>query len=192
VSILARTNSTKYAILGVLSIKSSSGYDIKKFCDGGIAHFWNENYGHIYPMLKQMEEDGWITKQTEVNEGKPPRNVYSITDKGREELADWLAQPTENSPVRLELLLKLTFARNIPAAKVIEEMEQIRQKHISRLEQIEKMEKEFNSDTKTRADRGYPYWLSTIRYAVYDARFRIQWCEETIQNIKEHEKLLNS
>ena len=189
---MAKVNKTRYAILGVLSMKPGSGYDIKKFCDKGISYFWNENFGHIYPVLRQMEEEEVITKNVEQNEGKPAKNVYSITDKGRKELTEWLMQPTENSPVRLELLLKLTFTRNIPAAKVIEEMEQIRRKHINRLEQMEKMEKEFNSDMKTRADRGYPYWLATLRYAVYDARFRIQWCEETIQNIKEHEKLLNS
>lgn len=188
---MPKANKTKYAILGVLSMKSGSGYDIKKFCDKEISYFWNENFGHIYPVLRQMEAEEVITKTVEQNEGKPTRNVYSITPKGWGELTEWLMQPTENTPARLELLLKLTFARNIPAGKVIEEMEQIRQKHIQRLEQYEEIEKEFNSDEKTRIDRGYPYWLATLHYAVYDARFRIQWCEETIRNIREHEKLLN-
>lgn len=189
---MPKINKTRYAILGVLSIKPGSGYDIKKFCDKGISYFWNENFGHIYPVLKQMEAEEIITKTVEYNEGKPMRNVYSVTQKGLEELTEWLMQPTESTPARLELLLKLTFARNIPADKVIEEMELIKQKHVQRLAQYEKIEKDFNSDEKTRMDRGYPYWLATIRYAVYDARFRIQWCEETIQNIKEHMKSLNN
>lgn len=189
---MPKLNKTRYAILGVLSMKPGSGYDIKKFCDKGISYFWNENFGHIYPVLKQMVDEEVITKTVEQNEGKPTRNVYSITPKGWEELTEWLMQPTENTPARLELLLKLTFARNIPTDKVIEEMENIKHKHIQQLQQYEQIEKEFKSDEKTRMDRGYPYWLATIRYAIHDARFRIQWCEETIQNIREHEKLLNN
>jgi DNA-binding PadR family transcriptional regulator len=173
-------------------MKPGSGYDIKKFCDKGISYFWNENFGHIYPVLKRMEAEEVITKTVEQSVGKPIRNVYSITPKGWDELTQWLMQPIENTPARLELLLKLTFARNIPAGKIIEEIEQIKQKHIKRLRQYEKIEEEFNSDEKTQMDRGYPYWLATIRYAVYDAEFRIKWCEETIQNIREHEKMLNS
>lgn len=186
---MPKPNKTRYAILGVLSMKPGSGYDIKKFCDKGISYFWNENFGHIYPVLKQMVEEEVIVKTVEQNEGKPTRNVYTITPKGREELTQWLMQPTENTPARLELLLKLTFAKDIPAAKVIEEMEQIRQKNVRRLEQYKQIEKEFNSDDKTQMSRGYPYWLATIRYAVYDAKFRIQWCDETIRNIRAHEKL---
>ncbi len=189
---MPKINKTKYAILGVLSLKPGSGYDIKKFCDKGVSYFWNENFGQIYPVLKKMEAEELITKTAEQNEGKPMRNIYSITPKGWEELTEWLMQPTENAPARLELLLKLTFAKNIPESKVIEQMEQMKQKHIKRLEQYEEMEREFNSDEKTRLDRGYPYWLATLRYAIHDARFRIQWCEETLQNIREHEKLLNN
>ena len=54
---MAKINKTKYALLGVLSIMSGSGYDIKKFCDSSIGYFWNENYGHIYPMLQRLEDE---------------------------------------------------------------------------------------------------------------------------------------
>ncbi|AKA68713.1 PadR family transcriptional regulator [Clostridium scatologenes] len=65
---MAKINKTKYALLGVLTLSSGSGYDIKKFCDSSIGHFWNENYGHIYPVLKKMEEEELITKK--LNEQK--------------------------------------------------------------------------------------------------------------------------
>jgi DNA-binding PadR family transcriptional regulator len=183
-------NKTRYAILGVLSIKQGTGYDIKKFCDEGITYFWNENFGHIYPVLKQMEKDGEIKKTVQQDEGKRTKNVFSVTPKGNEELIEWLMQPTGESPARLELLLKLTFARNIPAQKVIEEMERVKSNHIHRLEQFEMKEKQFSSDEQVRMDPGYPYWLATLHYGIYDAEFRIRWCEETIENIKKQEELL--
>jgi len=185
---MAADNKTKYAILGVLSMKPGSGYDIKKFCDEGIAYFWNENFGHIYPVLKQMEKDGEISKTAEPAAGKRAKNIYVVTPQGREALVNWLQQPTGESPARLELLLKLTFARNIPAPKVIEEMKRIKANHIRRLKEFEGIEARFNANEQTRNDPGYPYWLATLHYGIYDAKFRIQWCEETIGNIRKQIK----
>ncbi|MGA9048227.1 MAG: PadR family transcriptional regulator, partial [Dehalococcoidia bacterium] len=47
---MPKINKTKYAILGLLSLKPASGYDLKKTVDWNIGFFWNENFGHIYPI----------------------------------------------------------------------------------------------------------------------------------------------
>lgn len=185
---MPKVNKTRYAILGVLTLMSGSGYDIKKFYDQGISLFWNENIGHIYPVLKQMEDDGLVTKITEPGEGNPPRNVFSITRKGRDELTQWLMKPVEQTPARIELLLKLTFAKNIPAEYMIIELEKDKHKYMKGLEECLKREKELISNEKAREDSGYPYWLATVRYGINDARFRIKWCEETIESIKAYKK----
>ncbi|MDS0525904.1 PadR family transcriptional regulator [Clostridium sp. SHJSY1] len=79
---MAKTNKTKYALLGALSLMSGSGYDIKKFCDSSIGHFWNENYGHIYPVLQKMEQEELITKQVEQTEGRPAKMCILLQKKG--------------------------------------------------------------------------------------------------------------
>ncbi len=183
---MPKINKTRYAILGVLSIEPGSGYDIKKICDKSISYFWNENFGHIYPVLKQMEKDNVITKKVEQNEGRPPRNVYFITDKGREELTEWLMSPTMQAPQRLELLLKLTFAKVIPPDNMIKELQRVKEGHCRSLERYYRIENEYTNSNKVREDDGYPYWISTIRYGIYDAEFRIKWCEETIERIRTH------
>ncbi|KNY28871.1 PadR family transcriptional regulator [Pseudobacteroides cellulosolvens] len=181
---MPKINKTRYAILGVLNIAPGSGYDIKKNCDRGISYFWNENFGHIYPVLKQMEKDGVIQKSVEQNEGRPPRNVYSITQKGKDELVDWLMRPIEPTPQRLELMLKLTFAKMVPVEYTLQELERVRERHSKSLECFRKVEEEYSNNKKAREDKGYPYWLSTIRYGIYDAEFRVRWCEETIERIR--------
>ena len=183
---MPKVNKTKYAILGVLTLMPGSGYDIKKFCDRGISLFWNENFGHIYPVLKQMELEGLITKKSEQNEGKPDRNVFYITQQGRDELTGWLAQPVEQAPARLELLLKLYFAKNVPAQNILQELERLQKMYEKGLEECLKTEAGLLSNEKLRADDGYPYWLATLRYGILDARFRIQWCQETIESLKTH------
>jgi PadR family transcriptional regulator AphA len=181
---MAQINRTKYAILGVLSIKPGSGYDIKKFCDASISHFWNENFGHIYPVLKQMEREGLVTKETERTAGRPGRNVFSITAQGRKELAAWLIQPVEYTPGRSELLLKLAFGKNVPLERTIAQIEQVKERNIRKLKEFRSYETALAEDPNSGSSEGYLYWLATLRYGIYSTEVTVRWCEETIQALR--------
>jgi len=181
-------NKTKYAILGILTLMPCSGYDIKKFCDKGISCFWNENIGHIYPVLKQMENEELVTKRTEQSEGNPPKNVYTITQKGKEELEKWMKLPIEHSPERLELLLKMFFAKSVSVQYIIKELENEKNRCLKTLEESLKAEEELSNNERARNDLGYPYWLATIKYGIENSRFKIKWCDETLANISNYKK----
>ena len=56
---------SKYAILGILSLGSMSGYDIKKMFEKSIGNFWSESYGQIYPLLKALVDEGFATSSIE-------------------------------------------------------------------------------------------------------------------------------
>jgi PadR family transcriptional regulator AphA len=90
---MSKENKSKYALLGILSISPGSGYDIKKLMEQSTSNFWNESYGQIYPILKQLVEQRLATSHTEKQEGKPERYVYTLTAKGLEELRHWLTEP---------------------------------------------------------------------------------------------------
>jgi DNA-binding PadR family transcriptional regulator len=178
---MAKENKTKYAILGVLSLKSASGYDIKKFCDETIAHFWQENYGHIYPVLKQLEEEKLVAKATEISEGKL-KHVYSITALGRERIADWLSIQPEAPKPRYEFLLKLFFSKDIPAHMVIHRLNESKDYCQSILKQYESIEQKMKNSLGNKADleNGGVYRYSTLRYGILDLKTKIAWYEETI------------
>ncbi|MFQ5352803.1 MAG: PadR family transcriptional regulator [Candidatus Binatia bacterium] len=110
---MAAPNRTAYAILGFLTVKPMSGYDVKKAVEASIDNFWKESYGQIYPILKRLSEEGSIEKSESATGGKRPRHLYTITERGREKLKSWLREPTEPSPVRMELLLKLFFGSQV-------------------------------------------------------------------------------
>src|SRR5690348_15054462 len=40
-----------------------------------------------------MEDDGWVTVAPVVQQGRPDKKVYTVSDSGREELARWIAEP---------------------------------------------------------------------------------------------------
>jgi DNA-binding PadR family transcriptional regulator len=49
--------------------------------------------GSIYDTVERLEDGGFITSQAPSREGRrPERTVYAITDNGRDEIRDWLAE----------------------------------------------------------------------------------------------------
>src|SRR5262249_26269559 len=119
-------NKSKYALLGMLNLGPMSGYDLKKLIEFSTANFWNESYAQIYPMLKQLAEEGFATSHTEKQEGKPERRIYTLTGNGLEELRSWLAEPVEYQVERNELLLKLFFGAHVLIPTNIEHVQQFR------------------------------------------------------------------
>jgi DNA-binding PadR family transcriptional regulator len=111
---MASKRKTQFAILGLLTWKPMSGYDVKKAVDIGLSHFWSENYGQIYPTLDQLVKEGLATKKSKRQSGKRQRFVYTITRKGQKVFRDWIAEPTESPFVRNELMLKLFLSSRLP------------------------------------------------------------------------------
>jgi len=182
---LAKESKTKYAILGVLSLRPRSGYDIKKFCDDSIAHFWSENYGHIYPVLKQLEQDEWVEKTTEINENKL-RNVYTITELGKQMLIEWLSVTPDIPQARYEFLLKMFFSQYISTDIVIERLQksiEFCKEMKAQYEGIESRAKDKLDDDKY-CDSGLSYRYLTVRYGILNLESTIRWCEESISIVK--------
>ena len=82
--------SLKYSILGLLHYRDMHGYRIKDHIERNFGHMWSINFGQIYPNLKKMYQDNLISMEEVVQKGVkgPPRKLYSITQKGRDEFQD--------------------------------------------------------------------------------------------------------
>lgn len=111
--------SLKHALLGILTCKPMTGYEVKQFFDSSVQHFWNAELSQIYPTLKTLEEQGWVDKQVEVQEHRPNRKIYAITETGREEFARWLRQPSPATDLRDPFLIKIFFGTEISLEDVL-------------------------------------------------------------------------
>src|ERR1041385_1426927 len=107
--------SSKFALLGMLSMCPGSGYDIKKLVHASIGYFWSESYGRIYPLLKQLAKEGLIRPERAQGKSGRARQSYAITGKGMEVLRQWLEKSPRVEPNRSELLLKLFFSGLVAA-----------------------------------------------------------------------------
>lgn len=176
---MAIKNKTRYAILGVLCIKPCSGYDIKKFCDQSISHFWNENFGHIYPVLKQLLEEEMISLTNSDADGR--RKLYCITEKGRQEFTNWLVEAPQLQPPRSELLLKLSFGNHMQKENVINMLVEVKERNSTNLEQYRLIETGYLANEAAKKDPAFPYWLASLRYGIMSADTAVCWAEDTIQ-----------
>ena len=79
--------------LVILAFDEASGYEIKKAVeDGMFSHFIEASYGSIYPALTQMLADGLVSVREQVQEGKPLKKAYTITEAGLKALKNSLQE----------------------------------------------------------------------------------------------------
>jgi len=178
---VVKPSTTRYALLGALSIESMSGYEIKQLVSESIGHFWGESYGQIYPTLNRLSEEGLAV--VEPKEGG--KKVYSITEAGLEELRTWAEGPLEERPQRNELLLRLFFGRHVPKERLVELVEEAR----VRQEQALRWYRE--AEDAPREDREHPdfaYWTMSLRFGLIMGEAFVRWCDETLEELRTLER----
>jgi DNA-binding PadR family transcriptional regulator len=179
---MAARNRTKLAVLGFLTWKPMSGYEVKKAIEGSVANFWSESFGQIYPILQELAEDGLATRETRGGDGAREQIVYTITAVGRAALGAWLAEPPVAERPRIELLLKLFFGRHIDRATCIRHVEAARARFQADVAALEAIEPVIATTWKNIPDA--PYWRFTLRYGLGLHRMQLAWAEETLAALR--------
>jgi len=108
----------KTVCLGMLTDGPASGYDLKKCFESSFGHFFPAGYGSIYPALATLARNGMVEFEEVPQEGKPDRKVYTITEKGREELMKGLSNAKPTHKVRSEFLAMMCFAHLMPEEQI--------------------------------------------------------------------------
>jgi PadR family transcriptional regulator AphA len=172
-------NKTEFAILGLLAGGPRSGYDIRKEVQDTLSHFWNESIGHIYPMLRRLHGKGLVSRKTESTPGKPDRHVYAITEDGLAELRQWLVEPVEPSPPRLEILLKLYFGAHTAPSVLIDHLVKYKRARQQALGALEGAAASLPADD---ADNGY--LRLTLSAGLHSARAAVAWSDEALATLR--------
>ena len=179
-----RPNQSMFAMLGLLSIRPMTGYELRKLSEESIQHFWRESFGQIYPSLRALEAQGMVTRTEEMGKvrGRPARQVYALTDEGREALRTWVAAPARPEVPRNELLLKLFFGGQAPAEANLRQIAERRGMCEKELEGYKAIEKRIRAAYQGCAD--LPYWLLTLNYGKRYTEVEIAWCDEAQEILK--------
>ncbi|CAH0418088.1 PadR family transcriptional regulator [Periweissella ghanensis] len=103
----------KDVVLGLLNDQPRTGYEIKDIFETRLAYFFDGTYGMIYPTLRKLEKDGMITKEVVFQEGKPNKNIYSITPAGKAEFAAYMQTELADESIKSDFLLRMYFGKHL-------------------------------------------------------------------------------
>ena len=173
-----RSSSSMEVLLGLLAVEPMSGYDLGLAIRASIGHFWNESYGQIYPNLKKLAAGGLVTAKTERQKGKPDRQIYSITPKGRMRLAKWLAVEPQPEIPRNELLLKLFFGAQASPQTLVAYVERMAEQESAVLAKLKRVQHEEIAKMARYPDA--PYWKMAARFGQLELEAHLHWAQETL------------
>ena len=100
---------TSYAVLGLLSVRSWTTYELAKQVQRSLNWFWPRAERKLYDEPKQLAARGYAVA-TERYTGKRRSREYAITDEGRAALAQWLGEPPAPRTLEFEGMVKVFFA----------------------------------------------------------------------------------
>ncbi|MCR4850852.1 MAG: PadR family transcriptional regulator [Lachnospiraceae bacterium] len=175
----------KHGILGLLNYGNMTGYEIKTAFNDSLNHFWHAQTSQIYRELQALEKNGWVTVTKVEQNGRPDKNVLSITQSGRDELKEWLNDDSAVSPVRNGMLMKVFFRGEYG----IDE-------NIAYFRNLAKRETVFpkGSDVTGEVSDGYRrkiddplkalYWKFTIDFGVMYERMLDEWCDNCANELE--------
>ncbi len=100
----------KYAILGLLSWRPASGYELRKYFSESVALYWSGNSNQVYPTLVQLHKDGLVESEVRQQGNYPPSKVYNLTPAGETALREWVVADPPVPQVRNPFLTQLAWA----------------------------------------------------------------------------------
>ncbi|MFD7017772.1 PadR family transcriptional regulator [Streptomyces sp. NPDC059928] len=114
----------RHAVLAALLDGEYSGYQLAKAFDIGVANFWHALPQQLYAELTKLEREGLVAGRQVVQEARPNKRLFHVTDAGRAELERFTAAPSKPSFIRDDLLVKVQAADRVGTAQVIAQLEE--------------------------------------------------------------------
>lgn len=172
----------RFAILGVVSRSPEGvhGYALKRQCERVLGHFWQLNFGEIYRVLDRLAEEDLIEHRT--LEAGSNRKLYRITERGRQNLDDFIMAPPADvpRPLRQELAVKLLFAGPGQLPKVLRLIEHQRRAYLHQLHLLGVQRRRLE---RARVD-GFVTGL-LIEGAELSVRAELAWLDDLPQKLSE-------
>jgi DNA-binding PadR family transcriptional regulator len=176
-------------LLGLLR-DPMSGYDLKKEFENGLAHIWSVNLSQIYPTLKNMMAEGWVTNETASSDLGPSRIIYQRTKAGEAKVIEWLKKGPLETNERFHHIAQTYFLYELKDnAQAIAFF----QNHLAQLETWQSTMEAINQFWRQGQDDSFfkalppedffPYL--TLDLGLRKNKSQIDWCNDCINRIKE-------
>ncbi len=130
-----------YLVLGWIAHSPATPYELKQRVANSVGYFWHFPHSQLYAEPARLVTLGMLEEEQEQHGRR--RRVYSITEKGRLALEDWLRQPTSEQPQIRDIgLLKLFFSGTLESDTIVALARAQEQSHRERLGVYEEIQRE--------------------------------------------------
>ena len=181
---------TSYVILGLLTFREMSGYDLKQLINKSITHFyWSPAKSQIYGELRRLESHGLVTMREVPQTLRPDKRLYHITSQGTEAMQKWLENSgVEPDSYKSALLLKVFFGHMLSPTMIGGLLEERRQQVERDLAACQKKAEELRAQaagSKAEDDLFFP--LLTLQRSIALFQTDLGWIDETQAQFKQRQ-----
>lgn len=183
--------SLKHGLLGLLNYGSMTGYELDKIFNDSLGFFWQGKTSQIYRELNAMEKCAWLSSEHVVQDDKPNKKIYTITDSGKSELLTWLSDKRiveDYTKIRSSFLMRIFFAGETNEQSTVSFIQQFRGTHLTKLEKMRDVPQNVadygslvGDETKSR------YWQLTALFGKHYYKACIEWANEALAILEERE-----
>lgn len=178
--------SIQLAILGILSWKSSTGYELKKIFEASSFMYWSGNNNQIYKALMNMENEDFVTSEVVHQDNSPSKKIYSITEEGLKELKKWLVSSPEAPEIKKTFLVQLAWSDMLSNQELSEVLSKYENEiKLQLIMQNEKYRRALHSPN--RSTRESLIWEMISENIISTYNNELNWVRETRQKLFEHE-----
>jgi len=176
---MAQKNKLQFIILGLLNQHPLTGYDLTKAFDNEIGEFWQAQHSQIYPQLKRLEDQGYITHEVTISGAKLEKKLYHITATGAQLLHTWISDGTPDlTATKDEFILKLYFIRTSRDPRLVPMLHEQRRLHTDKLEHLQARLKTV-FPTKASQTENYGHYL-ILQHAIGREAYYVNWLQQTL------------
>lgn len=175
----------KHGILGLINYHEMTGYEITLAFRDSLNYFWKAQTSQIYRELQTLEKENWVEKTFVPQQGKPDKNIYSITEDGRCELLRWLSDGDLGINPRTPILMKVFFMGERSREENIRYFEQLKEYCGMVLKGIESVPDKIGaySDFLDAGEKAL-YWGMTVEYGRRNMQMCMEWAQRCIEQLK--------
>jgi DNA-binding PadR family transcriptional regulator len=175
-------------VLGLLSWKSFSGYDLKRIISDSEVFYWSGNNNQIYKSLIELREEGLVTYQIQLQESLPVKKIYSITEKGLSELHQSLQAAPEVPELHKGFLIQLAWAEIMTDEEILALFGKYEHEIASRLRMYQ-AQAESSGSGPGRSKREKYLWKRIAENLIAAYQTELDWVRQTQQEFLERKYL---
>ncbi|QGQ99593.1 PadR family transcriptional regulator [Paenibacillus psychroresistens] len=177
-------NTLSFGLLCILATHNYTGYELML----KIQPFWQAKHSQIYPLLAALVKEGLVLFEDVAQSDKPDKKIYSITEKGLNELKQWMAESSAEPVTRDEMMLK-AYCISIVDVDVIQtlfdEQEQMYANRLAKYKNYCELIPKIDGGIAEIDFHSPQFGLYIIlKKAIMNAEVNLEWCRWVKSQIK--------